>query len=139
MKKFMNVAVEDKGNNVFVVTKKNRDAVLEECGVTAEIRKRVKKADRTIAFEAMKACGANTIKTKEKTVLKFGVGSESTVFTTKTKNVGRNPQSGEETVTYGGFGVRYCGKAPGDAEFVDELTKMRKKIEKAVSKNVRFC
>jgi hypothetical protein len=139
MKTFLGKPVEqtasDDAGVTFAVAKKDYNAILVERGVTPEIQQTIKKADRDITFEAMKATGENTVKTGKDTRLELG---SAKTCTTKAKVETRKPGAkGAAPVTmtvYGQFSVRQSVSKPGDKEFRETHEEIRERIAKKLSK-----
>lgn len=131
MKEFMGVPVKQK-DGVAKVSRADYNKILNDKGVTKEVRDVVDKAEAEIAEEAIKALGAEVIATGETAKLELGSGNNKTTFTVKGKTGGINPSTKEPIDLFGvtTMAVKKVMPKPLRDGVIQE---MRDKIEKALS------
>lgn len=129
--KFMgqDVSVDTK-KGVMKVDNAGKTAIMSELGVTSEVQKMVKKANRILDLEALKFVGERCVKSNDKTRLELGAGSNMTSYTMTPAADRRDPSTGKQIKVYGSFTKHVAGATPGDKDFVAAHDKFREQLKK---------
>jgi len=125
---FLGVPVTADGKGGFKVSKSDQAKVLNDLGVTKDVRKVITEAENTIAEAAVEFTGAQVLKSKENVQLILGSGDSKVTYAMKAKSTNRNPADGSSITSYGAFSIRKRGIVP-KALKEGIITDWSKKIE----------
>lgn len=100
-KTFMGQDLVEKKPGEYALTKSQYNAILDEQGVTKEVRDTVQGAEEKIAEEAIDFLGKEVLATKENQRLTLGSGHNKTTFGLKATGSATNPKTGEAIKLYG--------------------------------------
>ena len=128
---FMGMPVDTSKAGVAKVSKSDQNKILDELGVTKDVRTVIAEAEAAILEAAIDFNGQNVVDTKKDSQLILGSGDSRVIDTTKAKSVTRNPADGSKIVSFGSASIRKRGIVP-KALKEGAIDKWSKKIEKVM-------
>jgi hypothetical protein len=100
-KKFLGQEVKENKPGEFSITKTQHNAVLDELGVTKEVRDVIAEANEKIASEGIDFLGKEVLDTKKNAKIVLGTGGGKTTISLKAQSQAINPQTKEKIDLYG--------------------------------------